>query len=104
MMLEVLIVPIIVAVIMGGPAWVTARAARKEGLTVAGILMDRIEGIDSKLSGLIEWKSAHEAGVEAEVAAAKIVEAAHILISEEEAQEEAERLRLRYWEERDDDT
>lgn len=85
--LEAIVVPLLVAIVMGGPAWVTARAARKEGLTVAGVLVTRIEAIDDKLDRLVEWKSAHEAEVDAEVAAAKIVEAAGALIAEE--QEEA---------------
>lgn len=61
-------VPILVAVIMGGPAWYTAKTARKEALTVSGLIVERLERIESSLSDFSIWRAAHEALLDSEVA------------------------------------
>lgn len=101
--LSTLVVPLLVAVIMGGPAWLTARAARKEGLSIAELLVTRIDDMDKKLDALGEWKIAHEAAVEAEVNATKVIDAAALIIAEEEAAEAEKRSQVRRWERRRDD-
>lgn len=60
-------VPILVAVIMGGPAWITAKRAREEGLTVASLLAARLERIEVKLDDFSAWRAAHEALIDAEM-------------------------------------
>lgn len=89
--IEALLLPVLVAVIMGGPAWLTAKRAREEGLSVASLLVDRLERIEGKMDDFHAWRIAHDVrlglGAEEPVAESFVEDLLEVLRQEDEPDE-----------------